>query len=533
MSRGLCQLITQLASPRRRLPVFMAAAMFATSFTAGPTPWTLSESNRVAAQDTTDNAEIQQVVGKQLSGRGTSRGGLLNAFGTRSSSSSSSSNGLLGSLFGGNSSSNNTSARTATPVNNDRDVDWSGIPTHRSQASSTAQRSGSGPAPLRDPNEKAQVARTPSSQVPQPPKMGSSIARTAPSTPIRVESKSTSVPVVRNTPIAISPVKSEPVELIPRVSRRILKVETEPTMEELSSTESSRRRKPAAVAKTEPKPVPTKTPSVDIAKADPKPQPKVEPKPAEPVATEAPKVASKPAPAPKAIAKQEPANQPVPAEPTKLTTPPAKAPVKPTETIAQTQPAPQPAPAVAQAPKRISQLVPPKSVAMAPVQAPAPTAPAPMASPAKTASTTITLGEARQAPTAAPAPSNDSFVAANSRVAPPRQTTEAPTKMQTFGGGRADSRPSGSLAANGSPNIALHPISDRLPVGAPEQPAQSTLGQPQTAWHNSNGVIATKPGHRFQLNLSPGPPTPRPPTTITPTRCGAHLKRLRSKHPKR
>ncbi|MFG0265343.1 MAG: hypothetical protein ACF8AM_09345 [Rhodopirellula sp. JB055] len=519
MSRGLCQLITQLVSPRRRLPVFMAAAMFATSFNVGPTPWNSFDSSRVAAQDTTDSAEIQQVVGKQLSGRGTSRGGLLNAFGTRSSSpssSNSSSNGLLGNLFGGNSSSN--SGRTATPINNDRDVDWSGIPTHRSQSTRTAQRSSSGRAPLRDPNEKAQVARTPNSGVPQPPKMPSSVARTSPSKPIRVESKSTPVPVIRNTPIAISPVKTEPVELIPRVSRRIIKVESEPTMEELSSTESSRRRKPTVVAKTEPKPVPAKTPSVDIAKAAPKSQPKAEAKPAAPAATEAPKVASKPAPAPKTVAKQEPASKPVPAAPTEPIAAPAKAPAKPTETIARSQPKAKPAPAPASAPKRISQLIPPKSVAMTPAPAPAPTAPAPVASPAKTASTTITLGEARQAP-AAPAPSNDSFVAANSRGEAQSHANEAPTKMQTFGGGRADSRPSGSLSANGSNNIALHPISDRLPVGAPEQPAESTLGQPQTAWHNSNGVSHDQfqPRDRYQAPTSvPARPVAGPAYTTAP-----------------
>ncbi|WDQ15456.1 hypothetical protein [Rhodopirellula sp. P2] len=494
MSRGLCQLITQLASPRRRLPVIMAAAMFAASFNVGPTPWTSSEANRVAAQETTENSEIQQVVGKQLSGRGTSRGGLFSAFGSGSQTSTrSSSNGLLGNLFGGSgssSSSSSNSGRTATPVNNDRNVDWSGIPTHRSQATSTAPSNSSGPAPLRDPNATSRVAQQPSSQptsrVPQPPKMETSITRTAPSTPIRVESKSTPVPVVRSTPIAISPVRTEPVEIIPKVSRRILKVETEPTMEELSSTESSRRRQPAVVAKTEPKPVPTKTPSVDVAKAEPKPQPKPVAKPAAPVEKEAPKVASKPAPAPApaAIAQTAPVAKPAPVAPAKPVQAPAAA--KPPETIAQSQPVTTPAPA----PQRISQLVPPQSVALAPIQAPAPAVPAPIATPAKTASSSITLGEARQAP-AATQP-NDSFVAANSRPEPPRQPvavpSEAPTKMQTFGGGRADTRPSGSLSASGATDIALRPISDRLPVGAADQTAESALGQPQSAWHNSNGV---------------------------------------------
>ncbi|PHQ31420.1 hypothetical protein CEE69_31145 [Rhodopirellula bahusiensis] len=327
--------------------------------------------------------------------------------------------------------------------------------------------------------------------------MEASIARRPTSQPIRVESKSNPVPVVRSTPIAISPVKSEPVEIVPKVSRRILKVETEPTIEELSSTESSRRRKPTVVAKTEPKveakpapalkPVPKKTPSADIAKADPKPAAKPEPKPTAPVQTEVPKVAAKPAPAPKAVVATTPA--PV-AKPAPVATP---APAKPAPQIAKSEPVATPAPA----PHRISQLVPPKSVAMAPVQAPAPIkTPAPLSSPAKTASTPITLGEARQAP--ATTPTNkpaDSFVAATPRGPAPTTSApagdasnETPTKMQTFGGGRADSRPSGSLSANDTNGIALQPISDRLPVGANEQPAESTLGQPQSAWHNSNGV---------------------------------------------
>tara|TARA_R110002074_G_scaffold63877_7_gene152808 strand:+ start:14261 stop:16675 length:2415 start_codon:yes stop_codon:yes gene_type:complete len=268
-------------------------------------------------------------------------------------------------------------------------------------------------------------------------------------------------------------------------------------MEELSTTESSRRRKPTVVAKTEPKveskpapvakPAPAKTPSADVAKAEPKPEAKPEPKPAAPVQKAAPKVAAKPAPAPTTVAAQPtpvakpatPATKPAPAE-------------APSKVVAKSEPVATPAPA----PHRISQLVPPKSVAMAPIQAPAPVnTPAPLASLAKTASTTITLGEARQAPSMTQPTPADSFVAAsprnsatNSAAASDSAADETPTKMQTFGGGRADTRPSGSLAANGNSGIALHPISDRLPVGAPSQPAESTLGQPQSAWHNSNGV---------------------------------------------
>ncbi|MCC9656403.1 DUF11 domain-containing protein [Rhodopirellula halodulae] len=486
MSRGLCQLITQLASPSRRLSVFLAATMLATSVSVGPATDSLFGIPTVSAQETS-NQEIQQVVGKQLSGRRSSRGLLGNLFGSSSSSSS----------------KRDDDGRTATAVPSNREVDWSGIPTHGSRTqSTTTRRSTASSTPLRDPNEARRVASQPrtttNSSVPQPPKLESTASR--PSTPIRVESKTAPAPIVRRgtvrTPVAISPVQTEPVEIVPKVSRRILKVETSPTTEPLSETESSRRRKPTTVAKTEPtketqpapvaKPAPKKTPSAEIAKAEPAPAPAPVKKP-EPVAVakSEPQPVAKPAPS----VQQTPPAQPAPAQPQ----PKIAASGQP-KTVAPSQPAPTVA-APAPTQRRISQLVPPTSVATKP--APSQPAVAPETafapSPAKTASSpTMTLGEARQAPSA-PA---DSFSTANRQLAAPQQApfqaatapTETPTKMQTFGGTRADSRSSGSLAVSEPNGIALHPISDRLPVVNGDQAAASTLGEPQSPWHQSGGV---------------------------------------------
>lgn len=428
---------------RRGLTALVAAAVVSNSvgLLAIPTAY---------AQTVNESSEIQQVVGKQLNGR---------------RSTTSRSGGLLSGLFGGGSSSSSSGKsdepfRKATPVPSDRDVNWQGIPTHSVSPSRTASRNT---APIQNPNASSRstqpaerVARKTPSQVPTPRAMVESVPRkletAKPSVPIassrpeplsatrssrravEVTAKpSTPTKVISKVPSLVTK-KSETMELVPKVSRKVIKSEPKTVTVAKSESASSRRAVPA------PK----------------KPEP--------------PKVAKKPVakPAPKAVAKA-PVAKPAP------TPAPVRAPAP--KTVAAKPVAPAPKPQVAQAP---------------PVQTPL------------NSMSKMTLGEARQSfgsiskvvpkQSAMTLPTGGNQVAASSQAqgtakATLGQVTEnAKSRMTTFGNGQGTARSGGSLAspanANANANgMALHPLSDRLPLGQVGSSAEAMKAQ-----HDSQSV---------------------------------------------
>ncbi|SMP39056.1 hypothetical protein SAMN06265222_101240 [Neorhodopirellula lusitana] len=445
-----------MSPPRRRrgIAALVTAAVVSQSFAP------MAVSNAVA--QTTDNpSNIQQVVGKELNGsRRTSNyrsGGLLSGlFGSRSSSSSS--------------SSSSEPYRKATPVPNERDVDWAGVPYHGATPSRTASKNA---APVQDPSAASRSTRIADSSgaVPTPPPMSVSRQSIASSTPRKLENQVSSAPAAvisserpeplsvtrssrRPTATVTAPTKlststpalvaksDKPVELVPRVSRKAIQIDPAPKAVASSPVKSARRAAPAVVASKE---------------VTPK---KVEPK------VEAPKIVQKP------IAKPAPA------------------------------PAQKPAPA-------------PTQVAAQPVQKPA-------AKPA-TETSKFTLGAARQVDSARNSATNrvaakpqpamslpvDNTAVATSRPQAPRATLgtvtqSAQARMSTFGSESDATRAGGSLNA-GNGNIALHPISDRLPA------EQNEAIDPMQAWHDSQNVshdgFAAR-GTSIQARTAAGPTSP-------------------------
>ena len=408
---------------RRAITTLLAAAVVSNSVGVLAIP-------TAHAQSTNESSEIQQVVGKQLTGRrATSRSG-----------------GLLSGLFGG--SSNRTSSksgepyRKATPVPSDRDVNWQGIPTHGTGSTQTAARSTS---PIQDPSSRSRstqtterIVRKAPSSVPTPRAVIESVPRklttSAPSAsiassrpePLSVTRSSRRVveaaptKVTSNVPALVAK-QTKSVELVPKVSRRVIKAEPKKT----TVADSSRRVTPA----------PTK------------PEP--------------PKVVKKPAPAPKVVA------------------------AKPVS--------PAPKPQVAQAP---------------PVQTPSNTM------------SKMTLGEARQTfgsiskvtpkPSSMTLPSDGNQGTAKATLGQVAQN--ANQHMTTFGNGLGTARSSGSLAtpANAN-NMALHPLSDRLPLGQVDSSSEA-----MTAWHNSQNV--SHDGFAARSNEFKGRPVTGP---TTPTYSAA------------
>lgn len=503
-------LLSFLSPPRRSrgMAALLAAAVVTSSVGLG-------NASTASAQTFENSPEIKQVVGKQLSQ--SRRSG---------SSNYSRAGGLLSNLFGGSSSSSSSSKsnepyRHATPVPSDRDVDWSGIPYHSPTGEQTATNQ---PAPIRDPGassrQLAQPSRTPSSSatatrstrssIPTPPPIAQTTPRrlSSPSAepsattsnrpaPLSVSRSSrrpvslqptTSQPtridtttpalVKKATPSAVTPPsQSDSIELVPRVSRRIVKstapaatpapakVEAEPAKESTAKSEPTSSRRPSAPEST--------------------------PKKIETPKAEAPRVASQ------EVARREPA-------PSVATAP---AVTKPTAEPA--QPAPAPEPAVATKPT----VVEPK-VAAAPAPAPAP---APATTPTKVSS--MALGAARQAEIAStnppaslgtPTTANNSPSAmslpadaapAPSRLQTPTAAATAATnapkynRMNTFGNNQDGGRSAGSLSGTGAADVALHPISDRLPIeGQNESPeAMQAEHDSQFASHNDAFAPRSRP----------------------------------------
>ena len=437
---------------RRVITTLVAAAVVSNSIGALAIP-------NASAQTASDSSEIQQVVGKQLSGRrATSRSG-----------------GLLSGLFGGGSSSQSSSKsnepyRKATPVPSDREVNWQGIPTHSASPSTTASRNST---PIQDPNSRSRstqssqrIARSTTSSIPTPRAVVESVPRKletsrpnvsiADSRPEPLSISRSSRRAVIVTPKASVPTKvtqtvpslvakkSETVELVPKVSRKVIKSATVKPAVVKDDNASSRRAQVVAKA--------------PVAKPAPK------------VVAKAP--VSKPAPAPKMVA------------------------VKPVA------PAPAPKPQIAQAP---------------PVQAPLNTM------------SKMTLGEARQSfgniskvtpkPAAMTLPSSGNQVVASSpshgtaKATLGQVTQNATRHMTTFGNGLGTARSSGSLATPANANsMALHPLSDRLPLGKVDSSAES-----MKAMHNSQNV--SHDGFAARSNEFKGRPVSGP-TTPTYTAAG-------------
>ncbi|EMI54303.1 COG1361 family protein [Rhodopirellula sallentina] len=455
------------------MAALLAAAVVSSSVGLGP-------ANVATAQTFEESPQIKQVVGKELSSK--------RRYG---SSNYSNAGGLLGSLFGGSSNSSSSKSsepyRRATPTPTERDVDWSGIPYHTPNGEHTASKSA---APIRDPGtasrQLAQPSRSSStsgtrSAIPTPPPIAqttprrlstpspepaaTSSRRPAPlsvssssrrpvsldstaSQPTRIESKEPAL-VKKSTPRVIkNSDTTDSVELVPRVSRKVVK-STAP-----AKTTPAKTEPPKAVAE------PTKVAAVPTKKA----VVKSEQPSSRRVATE---VTSKP-------------------EPAKTETPRiAAAPVR--------KPAPKPAPA----PEKPAPAPAPRQVATAPAPAPAPAKP-------ETNVSSITLGAARQAeiastntpsttrPAPAPqptavnnqavssrqqAPADAGTVAANSAGSKPANQFN---RMTTFGNNQDGGRSAGSLAGVGNSDVALHPISDRLPIEN-----QHATPDPMKAQHDS------------------------------------------------
>ncbi|WP_407652727.1 COG1361 family protein [Aporhodopirellula aestuarii] len=471
----------------------------------------LGNASVASAQTFENSSQIQQVVGKQLST--TRRSGNSNY---------ARAGGLLGNLFGGGSSSSSSSSsksdepyRHATPVPNDRNVDWSGIPYHDPNGGRTA---ASQPAPIRDPGassrQLAQPQRTPASSadvarstrtsVPTPQPITQTTPRKLSSTDT-AQSTSSSRPAPLSAsrssrrPISVQPTTSEPtridantpelvksvtprvlnttpdnVELVPRVSRKIVK-NTTPTL-------------PAAPAKSE-----TKTEAVPAKESVAKSEsgssrrastPEAAPKKVETPEAKAPRVASREV---AQVAPRVAATAPAPVAEKPAAEKPAAAPEQ--------------KPAIAASPAVVEEKVAKETVAATVPAAPAPVAPTAPAVP-KTQISSITLGEARQAniasinppaslgtPTTAAdnsagmsLPGETSVHSASSRPqAPSTQAAAAPqpqyNRMNTFGNNQDGGRSAGALASTNPNGVALHPISDRLPIEVENESPEAMRAQ--------------------------------------------------------
>ncbi|MEL6105995.1 MAG: hypothetical protein AAFU85_08160 [Planctomycetota bacterium] len=319
-----------------------------------------------------------------------------------SSSSRPASRGLLGELFGDKSSRQSTSGSTrsgssraaqnasagSTPAvtnGTPRTIDWEGIPYHQARSGNHASR-----APIRDPRP-GEARFTGATPVPRlaeaPPK--SILAPSNLPKPPALEPAPTSRTTRRNTSIASARIKREPAtpiavgsssrradredvpgldasevaaartdqygsdELVPKVSRKRIKVNVEPSD---SVASSQRREKPEAK---------TTTPAVDIAVKASEPQGKpaapttsiaaTPPTVATPAASPTPTTAPpEPANEPKVASAATPKRAPVEVAASRPSTPPQPAPALPmpatqpsarsmTQPIASTRPAPLPA----------------------------------------------------------------------------------------------------------------------------------------------------------------------------------------------
>jgi hypothetical protein len=450
-------LLSFLRPDRRRhgLAAVLAAAVVTNSLGLGGLP-------SANAQSFDGSPEIRQVVGKELSSP--RRSGSSNY--TRSG-------GLFGGLFNrssGDSKKTSEPYRKATPVPSDRDVNWQGVPYHDPTGNRTAS---SQPAPIRDPGASsrnlAQPSRTPApgatlngstrSAIPTPPPIAQSTPRKLSSADTSSEMPQTSSD--RPEPLSVSQSSRRPISTAPATPKRI---ETQPTLVQRSTTSS----------------ISSDSNSVELV-------PKVSRK----VVTSAPAPA-----APTKVTKSEviaPKQTVVASESGSSRRPVAEPEVTPEKVEAAKAPAPQVVrqevsqPAVEPAPPKAAPA--PQIVAEKPAPAPETVA--------TTSTTTMPLGEARQAPSSSSttvklgAPTTQSQVATNgggmnlpsetgvrsasSRTqSDPNNTSStgdlagssAPqlARMNTFGNNNDASRPAGSLSASGTPSVALHAISDRLPV---------------------------------------------------------------------
>lgn len=467
---------------RRRVLATLVAAAVATQsigITSAPTAF---------GQSGDSSPEIRQVVGKQLSGRRTS--------------SSVRSGGLLSGLFGGRSSSRSSSSgkdgepyRKATAVPSDRDVNWRGIPTHGPSPSRTASRN---PAPIQDPSSRTQspssqtqsdrVVESRSSALPSPPPLVTSVPRSiSPAVPRKLESASqpeglADVSNDRPQPLSLSrssrrsaavasdsvaptkleskapmlvPRDSGPIELVPKVSRKVVKSQPAPSPAKETTKEVIQKLAPAK-QQTAAAASPSSRRTEEVASpaaATPEPE-KLE------MMAEAPEVSGKPA----AVA-----SAPTPTAPAK------------------TAPAPTMQAAVEQhAPAKLA----------APIATPVENA-------AESAMSTMTLGEARQANvdevasrpaspqqnviTPQPSmtlPATPSKATSDETIAAQSKTTN-PNHMTTFGTESESVRSGGSLSP--ADQVALQPISDRLPTESHEDAAEA-----KTALQDSHDGFAAR-----------------------------------------
>ncbi len=453
-------LLSFLRPDRRRhgLAAVLAAAVVTNSLSLGGLPL-------ANAQSFDDSPEIRQVVGKELNTP--RRSGNSNY--TRSG-------GLFSGLFdrsSGDSKKSGEPYRKATAVPSDREVNWQGVPYHDPTGKQTAS---SQPVPIRDPGANsrnvAQPSRRPAagatvngstrSAIPTPPPI-------AQSTPRKLSSANTSseMPAASSSPAPLSMSQSSrrPVSTMPATPKRI---ETQPTLVQRSTTSST-------------------SSDENLVELVPKVSRKV--------------VTSTPAPAaPTKVTKSEvtPPNSSVAASESSSSRRPAAEPeVAPQKMEAAKAPAPQ---VVRQ------EVTKPSAEPASPIAAPAPqiVAEKPAPTPETVATTSkpmMTLGDARQVPSSSAttaklgAPITQSQVATNGagmnlpstlgvHSASSRSQSDANNttstgdstndstgssapqlaRMNTFGNNNDAGRSAGSLSATGTPSIALHAISDRLPV---------------------------------------------------------------------
>ncbi|TWT96221.1 COG1361 family protein [Neorhodopirellula pilleata] len=466
-----------LSPPRQRrrvLATLVAAAVATQSIGIPVAPTAFGQSGE-------SSPAIRQVAGKELNGR---------------RSSNVRSGGLLSGLFGGGSSSSSSSSssgkadepyRKATPVPSDRDVNWQGIPTHGPSPARTASRN---PAPIQDPSSRSQtpssrtepapVAQSRSSAVPTPPPVVKSVPRpSSPSVPRKLESpasvesladvssdrpeplslsrssrRSTTVASDSFTPTKLEsktpvlvPRDSGPIELVPKVSRKVVKAQPAPSSAKDTKAESTKDTSKEIVQKSVPAKEPiAATPSPSsrrVAEAVKPEMATAEPEEIEVIA-EAPTVVKKPI----AVAKT-------------LATPNNLAPSQSLQASSQPQPkakeSNQPAMSTMSLGEARQSEVASQPMAAAPAVASPQAQPEPMMS----------------LPTSSPTTTPVESVAT--------KATPATNHMTTFGTESGSARSGGSLSP--ADQVALQPISDRLPAEVVDEAAEA-----MKAWHESQNV---------------------------------------------